>query len=463
MSTEQATPAASPAPPVRPARLPRRRRAVYLVIACIALACGIIYGVRYYQHAEAYESTDDAFIDGHIIRVSPRVPGKVVRVLINDNEDITEADVRSGKVLVEIDPRDYQFRVDQARAAVATAESQVRTAEQNLAVVRGASAASIQQAQGGVDQAVAGLAMARSQVDVARGQLARAEAHVTVSRAMFEQAKASAAAAAAEAKRTDDDMKRYAELFEAKRISQQQMDAAATGARAAAEQFKAAKGAVAAAEAGITESEAARKSAADSVKLAEDQVPQADAKIAEYKGRLDDARLAPQRVAVAQAQLETANAEVTRLKTVLAQAELELSYTKIVAPEAGYVTKKSVEAGQFFQPGQAMFALVPANVWVTANLKETALARIRPRSGDYPGQEVEVAVDAYPGKVFKGHVDSVQAGSGAAFSLLPPENATGNFVKVVQRVPVKITLDDPPDPNYRLSPGMSVVPEVRVK
>jgi len=458
MSTDQAPPAASPAPPAasavqpQPPKLPRRRLAVYLAIAAVVALGGVAYAVNYYRYAQAHEWTDDAFVDGHIVRVSPRVPGKVVRVLITDNQDVA-----TGEPLVEIDPRDFQVRVDQARAAVASAESLARTAEQNLAVVRGATAASIQQAQAGVDQAQAGLAMARSQVEVARGQLARAEAHIAVSQATLAQARGVAAAAEAEAKRTADDLKRYTELFDAGRISRQQIDAAATAAHAAEEQAKAAQGAVAAAQAGITESEAARKAAADSVKLAEDQVPQADAKIAEYRARLVDANLAPQRVAAAEAQFATASSDAARLRAVLAQAELEMSYTKVTAPEAGYVTKKSVEVGQFFQPGQAMLAIVSPNTWVTANFKETALARIR------PGQDAEVRVDAYPGKLFRGHVDSVQAGTGAAFSLLPPENATGNFVKVVQRVPVKIVLDDPPDPKYRLSPGMSAVPEVHVK
>jgi membrane fusion protein (multidrug efflux system) len=445
-----AQPPASPDQP--PARLPRRRRAVYLVIVALVILAAVAYGVHYYIYAAAHEWTDDAFIDGHVTRVSPRVPGKIVKVLIDDNQDVA-----AGQVLAEIDPQDFQVRVDQARAAVQSAESQRLVAEKNLAVVRGASAAAVVQAQAGVDQAVAGLAMARSQVEVARGQLARAEAHITVSQATLRQAQGVAAAAEAEAKRTADDQQRYAGLFKDGRISKQQMDAAATAASAAAEQFKAAQGAAAAAAAGITESEAARKAAADSVKLAEDQVPQAEGKIAEYRGRLDDAQLAPQRIAAAEAQLATAASEVTRLKAVLAQAELELSYTKVLAPEAGYVTKKSVEVGQFFQPGQAMLALVAGKVWVTANFKETQLDRIR------PGQDVDVRADAFPNKLFKGRVDSIQAGTGAAFSLLPPENATGNFVKVVQRVPVKILIEDAPDPQARLAPGMSVIPEVHVK
>jgi len=458
MSREQAPappPAATPgsaAPPSQPAKLPRRRTAAYIVIGAIVALAIAAYGVHYYLYAAAHEWTDDAFIDGHVTRVSSRVPGKVVKVNVADNQD-----VKAGDVLAEIDPRDFQVRVDQARAAVETAESQRRTAEQSLAVVRGATDSSIKQAQAGVDQAVAGLAMARSQVEVARGQLARAEAHIAVSRATLAQAKAVAAAAESEAKRTADDLKRYGELFDAGRISKQQIDAASTAAHASEEQLKAAQGAEAAADAGITESEAARKAAADSVKLAEDQVPQADGKVAEYRARLADANLAPQRIAAAEAQLATATSESTRLRAVLAQAELEFSYATVRAPEAGYVTKKSVEVGQFFQPGQAMLAVVSANVWVIANFKETDLDRIR------PGQQVDVRVDAYSDKVFRGHVDSIQAGTGAAFSLLPPENATGNFVKVVQRVPVKIVLDDPPDAAYHLSPGMSVVPEVHVK
>jgi len=172
---------------------------------------------------------------------------------------------------------------------------------------------------------------------------------------------------------------------------------------------------------------------------------------------LAQANTGRQQVAVSQAQADTAGASIEQLQAVLDQAELELSYTKIYAPDSGRVANKSVEQGALVQAGQPLLSIVPGDVWVTANFKESQIGRMQ------PGQPVEISVDAYPGKSFKGHVDSIQPGTGARFSLLPPENATGNYVKVVQRVPVKIVFDEPPDPKHMLAPGMSVEPEVYIR
>lgn len=179
--------------------------------------------------------------------------------------------------------------------------------------------------------------------------------------------------------------------------------------------------------------------------------------IREAEARLAAARTAPDQVASSRTQAVAAGAEMERLQAAVRQAELDLSFSRITAPVAGRVTKKAVETGNYVTTGQALLALVPAQVWVVANFKETQLTAMR------PGQQAEVHVDTYPGRTFRGHVDSIQAGTGSRFSLLPPENATGNYVKVVQRIPVKIVLDEAPDPEHPLSPGMSVVPEVRVR
>jgi len=172
---------------------------------------------------------------------------------------------------------------------------------------------------------------------------------------------------------------------------------------------------------------------------------------------LAQANTGQQQVAVSQAQAQTAGASMEQLQAALDEAELELSYTKIYAPDSGRVANKSVEEGALVQAGQPLLAVVPGDVWVTANFKESQIGRMQ------PGQPVEISVDAYPDKTFKGHVDSIQPGTGARFSLLPPENATGNYVKVVQRVPVKIVFDEPPDPKHMLAPGMSVEPEVKIR
>jgi membrane fusion protein (multidrug efflux system) len=275
-----------------------------LFILIVALA-GLTFGIRYYLHARAYESTDDAFIEAHVVPVSHKVPSYVSKVHVDDNQH-----VQRDELLVELDPRDYDARLAQASA--------------NLTA---------------------------GQVEVMR---ARMEAH------------------------------RIRALVPDQAVSKQDMDNAVARER-------------------------------------------------------------------------TALAQVAQSEAAVQQARLDLSYTKIVAPETGRITRKRVERGAYVQVGQTLFVIVPDHVWVVANYKETQLEHMR------TGQPASIHVDAYPDKVFHGHVDSIQAGSGAAFSLLPPENATGNYVKVVQRVPVKIVIDDPPDDEHVLGPGMSVVPEIQVR
>jgi membrane fusion protein (multidrug efflux system) len=234
------------------------------------------------------------------------------------------------------------------------------------------------------------------------------------------------------------------------------LDQAIATARTAEAQTEAARQRAAAAASQVHESEAGQRTAAETARRAEVQISAAQAQVREAQGKLAAANTAPQQIASSEEQAQTASASLAQLQAEVEQAELELSYTKIYAPDDGRVTNKSVEEGALVQSGQPLMAIVPGDVWVTANFKENQIERMR------PGQPVEITIDAYPDKTFKGHVDSIQAGTGAVFSLLPPENATGNYVKVVQRVPVKIVFDEPPDPQHLLSPGMSVVPEVKV-
>lgn len=275
------------------------------IAAAVAVAVIIALLIPVIHSALIHESTDDAFIDGHIIGIAPKVAGEVVAVHVTDNQLIKEGDP-----LLEIDPRDYEAKVAEHRGKVAAAE--------------------------------------------------------------------------AESRRAVADAKRYEQLLRQDEISQQQLD----NAKAAA---------------------------------------------------------------------ASAVADVAKERGALQQEELNLSYAKITAPEGGRITRKSVEAGSYVQVGQGLFAIVPENVWVTANFKETQLTHMK------PGQKVDIRVDAYPKLNLEGHVESIQSGTGSRFSVLPPENASGNYVKVVQRVPVKIVIDTPEDPNFRLAPGMSVVPSVKVQ
>jgi membrane fusion protein, multidrug efflux system len=395
-------------PPVARPRRPIYRRRGALVAAAVLGTAALAAGVLYWLHSRQFEETDDAFIEGNIAPSSPRVAGTVQSVLVTDNQDVP-----AGMALVRLDPRDFQARGDQARATLEAARARWEAARTNVSLTRANTAAALTSARAGVEQA---------------------DAAVRSSEAQLASAAADVKAAEAEAERRQADLRRYSSL-DPRNVSQQQLDAA----RAAAE----------AAEAQLV---AARKRAA----AAESMVGEARARVGQARGSLEAASTAAEQVAAAEAQARSAQAVVDEARAAMELAELELSYTTVRAPVAGRITRKSVQPGQYVQAGQTLLAIVRPEVWVVANFKETQIARM------HRGQDVEVRVDAYPDRRFRGHVDSIQAGTGARFSLLPPENATGNFVKVVQRVPVKIVLDRDPEADRLLGPGMSVAPRVRV-
>lgn len=309
-------------------------------------------------------------------------------------------EVEAGALLATIDPADYQARVDQARAAVALALAQASEASVQVGIIEASTAAAL---------------------DQAKADLQAVEAN-------FQEVQADLEASQAEAERARADLERYSRLSE-RAVSPQRLDVVRSAATTADAR----------------------------VRAAQKRASSVQAEIAAAQSRLSAAQADRERVAAARAEVERRSAEVTQARAALQEAELQLSYCEIRAPAAGRVTNKSVLPGDYVEPGQSLMAVVAPNVWVVANFKETQLRGMR------PGQPATIHVDAY-GVDFAGRVDSIQAGSGAQFSLLPPQNATGNYVKVVQRVPVKIVFDEPPDPErYRLGPGMSVVPHVRVR
>jgi len=342
--------------PASESRLPWKRT-LFAIVAIAAAASGAYYYARF---VAPFETTDNASIEGHVTPIASQVPGRVARLLIQDNQE-----VKQGDVLLEIDPSDYVVRLAQARA---------------------------------------GLAAARSHFEEANAQLA-------VAQSATEQARAGVTATEAEAGRAEADLKRY-QSVEIRAVSRSAVDMAETQARSASAQVEVAR--------------------------------------AKWLG-------AEAQTGLAKAGIQTAQAEIQQSEAAVRQAELNLSYTKVTAPEDGRVTRRTVEQGAYMQPGQALLAIVSHQLWVVANFKETQLELMR------PGQPVQIRVDAYPGHRFTGKVESIQSGAGARFSLFPPENATGNFIKVVQRVSVKIVFDTPPDPSLVLGPGMSVEPAVRVK
>lgn len=411
-----------------------RTRNLLILAAMIAAAAGL----GYYLHRQGFETTDNAFIEGGIAQISPRVPGQVMRVLVTDNQHVNKGDL-----LVELDPRDYETAVAHAKAALDNAMAKHAAAKAGLDLSATVTDAALV-------QATAGLKAAQAQVDVLRAALQQAEAAVGAAEAGLQQAEARRAAAEAEAQRAAADAERYRALYKKDEIPRQMLDRAETEARATAANLKAAQQAVAAAQAQLAQAKAAQSSAQASLRQAETLVRQAE-------GRLKEAQSRPEQIRIRQADFQGASAEIERARAALRQAELNLSYTKIYAPESGYITKKSVEPGNVVGAGQALMALVSDRLWVVANFKEVQLRRMR------PGQPVTIKIDAYPQRRYRGKVDSIQSGAGARFSLMPPENATGNYVKVVQRVPVKIVFDEALPRELKIGPGMSVVPEVEVR
>lgn len=392
---------------------PKFRRALLggaVVVAATAL------GLLLYYHNRV--STDDAQVDGHVVPIASKIYGNVAQVLIDDNQQ-----VKAGQVLVRIDPRDYQAKLDQAKAALQLAEAQAQAAGVGVPWTQ-------ESTQSGSTGADAQLANAQAEFEKARYTYERD----STAELAFAQANVDARQASAD--RAQADLERMKPLLAKAEISQQQYDAYLATARVAASELQAAK-----------EKLAAAHKTAD---LARAAMEAAKAKVAGARAGVNQAQANFKQVRIRQADAESAAAAVAQARANLEAAELQLSYTTITAPVEGVVTKKSVEVGQIIQPGQGLFVLIPLqDIWVTANFKETDLAKVR------PGEKAEVHVDMY-GKTFSGHVDSVAGATGARLSLLPPENATGNYVKVVQRIPVKILLDAVPSEKAILRPGMNV-------
>jgi len=375
-----------------------------------AIAVLLIIGVLLWRYFSSYESTDDAQIDGHVNSVSARVSGHVIKLNVEDNQY-----VQQGTVLVEIDPTDYQVAVARARADYADAQAQAAAAGINVPLTNVSTSSQVAAAQAGVANAEAGVAAARQQFAVAQAQVVEADANNV---------------------KAQEDLVRYKQLIDKQEISLQQYDQAVAVAKAGAATLEAAKASADAAQA---------------------QIAQAEGRLQQANADLRTAQTKPQTMEATTARARAAQATADRKKAELDQAELNLQYTKVVAPVTGVVSGRTVEVGQNVQAGQEMMKVVPLeDIWVTANFKETQLRSMK------AGQKADISVDAN-GKTYKGQVDSIAGASGARFSLLPPENATGNYVKVVQRIPVKIVFEPGETKGHELRPGMSVTPKVWVK
>src|SRR5262245_15980980 len=369
-----------------------------------------------------HDCTDDAQVDARVTQLAARVSGTVLRVAIKDNQAVDE-----GSLLVEIDPRDYQVAIERQKAELAEAEAAAAAAMSDVPLTSTTASSGVVTAEGSVDQA-------RATVDAGQKEVDAARARHTSAQARLREVEANAARAAKDAERLRG-------LHAKDEVSTQQFENAVATADAQKAAVDLARSQVAEADAGI--------------KVAESRLAQSRAMEQQAHAGLKSAQTVPEKMTAIKARAASAEARVASARSVLAQAELNLQYTSVKAPAKGTIAKKSVNVGQVIQPGQPLVALVEIDdVWVTANFKETQLQDMQ------PGQRATVTVDAFGGRTFEGHIDSIAPATGARFSLLPPENATGNFVKVVQRVPVKIVLEKGQDSEHTLRPGMSVVPTV---
>jgi membrane fusion protein (multidrug efflux system) len=387
--------------PVR--RSPKHRRNIIILAVTVVVLIG---GLFLWRYLSSYESTDDAQADVHLYPVSARVSGHVVRVNINDNQW-----VEKGTVLVEIDPKDYEVAVAQAQANLANADATAQSLNITVPITSVNSSSQLRFTASGIEDANAGVAAAEKQLLAAHSQLESAEANDI---------------------KAQDDLRRYKLLVDKREVAAQIYDQALAAARSST-------AAVAAAS--------ANESAAKQV------VQQAKSRVEQAAANHQYAKTGPQQVSSTQARARAAIADVEQKRALLEQAQLNLSYTKILAPVTGEVNK-TVVVGMNVQDGQQLLTVVPLDeVWVTANFKETQLKRMR------VGQKADIHVDSN-GRTLRGHVDSIAGATGPLFSLLPPENATGNYVKIVQRIPVKIVLEPGENRDRWLRPGMNVVPDV---
>jgi membrane fusion protein (multidrug efflux system) len=383
------------------------RAKIIAPIVVLLLAAASAFAYRYYA---GWESTDDAQIDGYINPISSRVAGYITNVYVEDNQY-----VKAGTPLAQIDTKDYEVALASAQATLANDRATADASQVNVPVISVNTSTQLVSAEADVANTRAGISASEQQLAAAQAAVLQAEANSA---------------------KAQDDVKRYKQLVDKQEIPEQLYVQAVQTANGAA---------------------AAVQAALANVQAAQDAVRQAQSRLAQASASVESAQTGPQQIRIQQSRAVAAVAAAQKSKTAVEQAHLNLGYTRIVAPVDGIVAKRSAQPGQYVSPGQQLMAVVPLDdIWVTANFKETQLRNMR------PGNPVEIQVDAY-GRTYTGHVESIAGGTGAVFSLLPPENATGNYVKVVQRVPVRLRLDKGQDTDRQLRPGMSVVPKVNVR
>jgi membrane fusion protein (multidrug efflux system) len=388
----------------------------FIIIGVVAVL--VVGALLFWWRSTFYEDTDDAQINGHLVQISSRIAGQVIKIYVDENQE-----VKAGDPICDLDPKDFQVAVQQDEANLQAAEAAYESAKVNVPITGISTGSNLRSTFSDVEGSEAQVAASRQQLTGAIAQIAQADANYTKAKL---------------------DLERYKPLVEKDVISKQQFDQAVATADAD--------------KAALDNAKANEAAARAQVKVAEDRVKTAQA-------QHENAQSAPQQVAAQKAKADQAAAQVEQARAQLEQAKLNLSYTKIIAPEAGIITRKSVEINQNVSVGQNLMTLVSLDdIWITANFKETQLQHMK------AGQTGEISVDAYGGRKYDVKVTQIGGATGSVLSLFPPENATGNYVKVVQRVPVRLDLFDPKaaDPknenkDHLLRPGLSVEPKIRVK
>ena len=427
------------------------RRTLLIVAAAIVTLVVLFFGIRYMAYATTHQTTDDAQIDADQVDATSKIAERVSRILVDTNQP-----VKRGQLLIQLDDRDERVRLAQAQANVRVADAQAQAAESNVMLARDTQRAQNEQGAGQIAQARAGISSADASAQSARDQIAAEQAALDAARAELQAAKAAVPGAYQAMLKAQADLRRTQSLVGTGDLSQAQLDAARAAYQSAASAYQQAQANASAAAANVGQAQqklvAQRSSAGSS--LAQVGVQQGTLVMAQ--GKLAESST-PSRVSAQQAQANAATAQIGASTALLKTAQDQLSYTQIRSPIDGYVGAKNVEVGRTVQPGESLMTIIPSSgVYITANYKETQLGNM------HTGQLVDIGVDAYKGVKFQGHVETIAPASQNKFSLVPPQNATGNFVKVTQRVPVRIVFDNP-DPKYPLRPGMSVEASVKVK
>lgn len=431
----------------------RSRRYIALAAVGIGIATAGFYGYHWLQFAAAHETTDNATIAGHIHTIGSRVNGTISEVLVQENQS-----VKKGQVLIQLDPRDFEVAVEQAQAALDAALRKASSAQSSIGVTAQTAQGQTAQAEGDVGSAIAAIDSAKALLNEAQAGVPTAEAAVKEAQAGVSVAQSQVAQSVANLQKLEADYRRYASLYTSGAIAKQQLDTAKNAYDVALSAQSSAQQGVLQARARVAQANQGVSGARAKVAQAQQGIVSAQANLAKSQGGLEQAGAGTLQTQVSQGDYAAAKAAIAQAQANLKAAQLQLSYTRITAPTAGRIGRKSAEVGQRVQSGSQLMAVVDPQVWVTANFKETQLERIQPK------ESVEVKLDAFPKHAFLGHIESVSPASGAQFSLLPPDNATGNFTKIVQRIPVKIILDPNSIKGYesRISPGMSAEVSVTI-